>query len=690
MAAPDLDPPRASYLMDNASPANSTTLLPKVEQDDYEQQPHPTGKRSFVKRPVFWIGLAAAVVVVVLAVALPVTLIKKNDNTSSSSGASTGDGDSGGGSSGGSSGSGNGGDSPGTSVAITGGDGSKVTMEDGTTFTYENKFGGYCKSLFAWSSGLFWADAECWEGVYDKSDPYNDGAKPNSWTPALNETWTWGKDRAYGVNLGGWFVLEPFITPALFDKYPGAVDEWTFSQAMGDGVLEDHYNTFITEKDFAQIAGAGLNYIRLPIPFWAVDTWPGEPFLERTCWKYILKALGWAKKYGLRVNLDLHTIPGSQNGYNHSGKLGQVDFLYGTMGLANAQRALHYIRIITEFISQPEYTNVVQIFGIVNEALLTEIGRPQLTSWYKEAHDMIRGITGIGEGKGPYISVHDGFEGDMTQWDGFLAGSDRVMLDRHPYTAFSDSSFSDPIATGTGDGAGGVWVAAACAWADESIRLSTTFGVNFAGEWSNGWNDCGVYLKGIPGSSTFGGDCSVWEDASTWDASMKAGVAAFNAAQMDALQDWFFWTWKIGNTTAGKVGSPLWSYQLGLEGGWILKDPREAKGKCAGVTPFPGTYEPWMTGGAGAGTITAVVQEYPPATISGPGVPATDLPVYAASGTVNTLPGPTITGHTVKGWFDAGDTALGPTPIAGCAYPNAWDAQDAAVPTGCTGVATAI
>ncbi len=35
--------------------------------------------------------------------------------------------------------------------------------------------------------------------MYDKSDPYNDGAKPNSWTPALNETWTWGKDRAYGL-----------------------------------------------------------------------------------------------------------------------------------------------------------------------------------------------------------------------------------------------------------------------------------------------------------------------------------------------------------------------------------------------------------------------------------------------------------------------------------------------------------
>lgn len=94
------------------------------------------------------------------------------------------------------------------------------------------------------------------------------------------------------VNLGGLFVLEPFITPALFQKYPGAIDEWSLSTLMakdtangGLNQLEDHYNTFITEQDIAQIAGAGLNWVRLPIPFWAIETWEGEPFLERVSWK---------------------------------------------------------------------------------------------------------------------------------------------------------------------------------------------------------------------------------------------------------------------------------------------------------------------------------------------------------------------------------------------------------------------
>jgi glucan 1,3-beta-glucosidase len=65
-------------------------------------------------------------------------------------------------------------------------------------------------------------------------------------------------------------------------------------------------------------------------------------------------------------------------GYNHSGRLGEVNFLNGIMGMANAQRMMDYIRIISEFISQPEYANVIPVFGIINEPLLTMIGQTAL------------------------------------------------------------------------------------------------------------------------------------------------------------------------------------------------------------------------------------------------------------------------------------------------------------------------
>ncbi|KAJ7804302.1 glycoside hydrolase superfamily [Mycena olivaceomarginata] len=88
-------------------------------------------------------------------------------------------------------------------------------------------------------------------------------------------------------------------------------------------IMEAHYDEFITEQDIVAIAGAGLNWVRLPIPFWSIR-WTdigadaaGNPvselFLQGMWWKYIVRLLGWACKYSIRVNLDLRTAPGSQN-----------------------------------------------------------------------------------------------------------------------------------------------------------------------------------------------------------------------------------------------------------------------------------------------------------------------------------------------------------------------------------------
>jgi glucan 1,3-beta-glucosidase len=72
-----------------------------------------------------------------------------------------------------------------------------------------------------------------------------------------------------------------------------AIDEWTLCQAIAADknsggvakVMEEHYATFITEEDFAAIAGAGLNWVRIPLPFWAVSKFDEEPMLEGVAWK---------------------------------------------------------------------------------------------------------------------------------------------------------------------------------------------------------------------------------------------------------------------------------------------------------------------------------------------------------------------------------------------------------------------
>jgi len=550
-------------------------------------------------------------------------------------------------------------------------------MADGTTFTYKNSFEGY------W----YW----------DETDPLNNGARPQSWTPALNETFRYGIDKIRGVNLGGWLNLEPFISPAVFEQYPNAVDEWTLAEAMaadasrgGLDQLEEHYKTFITEKDFMEIAAAGLNFVRIPIGFWAIETRDGEPFLPKVSWNYFLKAIEWARKYGLRINLDLHALPGSQNAWNHSGRIGTVNFLNGPMGYANAQRSLDYIRILAEFISQPQYSNVIAIFGIINEPRANVFGYEALASFYTEAYKIIRSISGIGEGNGPFISFHDGFLA-REQWVDFIPNGDRMALDTHPYMCFTEQP-TTPMSA---------FVQQPCTnWAGGVNASMRAFGLTTAGEWSNAVTDCGLFLNGVGLGTRYEGDyadggawtrigsCEVWTDYASYTDDTKNAILQFALASMDALQDYFFWTWKIGPSLASnKIETPAWSYQLGLENGWMPKDPREAQGVCGGADPFVPPLKPWQTGGAGANDIPAGATDaiaWPPASLS-IGGPIAALPSYTAAGPIPTLPGPTFTAapsvDVGNGWFYPQDVDLMRVADPTCSYLDPWVGPTAAPPS---------
>jgi glucan 1,3-beta-glucosidase len=66
-------------------------------------------------------------------------------------------------------------------------------------------------------------------------------------------------------------------------------------------------------------------------------------------------------------------------------------------------------------------------------------------SSYYEAYMMIRGITGLGNGNGPFVSIHDAFA--ESDWAGFMAGADRLALDFHPYAIFSGGPSTAPPAS---------------------------------------------------------------------------------------------------------------------------------------------------------------------------------------------------------------------------------------------------
>ena len=43
----------------------------------------------------------------------------------------------------------------------------------------------------------------------------------------------------------------------------------------------------------------------------------------------------------------------------------------------------------------------------------------------------------------------------------------------------------------------------------------------------------------------YGPDCGYWQDAAGWSDATKQGLLNYALASMDALGDFFFWTWKV-------------------------------------------------------------------------------------------------------------------------------------------------
>lgn len=125
-------------------------------------------------------------------------------------------------------------------------------------------------------------------------------------------SFNYNDEKVRGVNIGGWLVLEPWITPSIFSQWADSkavVDEYTYTQTLGKDVarsiLTNHWKTFITQDDFNQIAKAGLNHVRIPIGYWAVSPVAGDPYVQGQL-DFLDMAIKWARSAGLKVMIDLH------------------------------------------------------------------------------------------------------------------------------------------------------------------------------------------------------------------------------------------------------------------------------------------------------------------------------------------------------------------------------------------------
>jgi glucan 1,3-beta-glucosidase len=426
---------------------------------------------------------------------------------------------------------------------------------------------------------------------------WDDSAQANPNVPALNTPWGSNATQPLrGINLGGWFSLEPFITPSLFDWDSSLVDEYTLCTKLGpqnaSATLEKHYSTFITEDDFKTIASAGLDHVRIPYSYWAVKTYPGDPYVFGVSWRYLLRAIEWARKYGLRVNLDLHAVPGSQNGWNHSGRQGSVDWILGPDGAVNANRSLDIHNMLSQFFAQDRYKNIIVFYGLVNEPALS-IPQSDLVTWTTQAYNIVHG-----NGVGASQIFSEAMRG-LTPWQGILTGyGNELAIDVHEYTLFDDSLVGLNHTNR---------VSFACqtyvAQISAGMNTATGFGPTMVGEWSQADTDCAPALNGVGTGSrwmgtfvgTPGPECPTKDsqcncdmanaDPSTFTSDYKTFLQTWAVAQMDAFEKswgWFYWTWKTES-------APLWSYQAGLQGNLLPALAYQRNWDCSQPIPSFGS-----------------------------------------------------------------------------------------------------
>ncbi|KAF8910117.1 glycoside hydrolase family 5 protein [Gymnopilus junonius] len=399
---------------------------------------------------------------------------------------------------------------------------------------------------------------------------------------ALNYGFPYGSEKIRGVNLGGWLVLEPWITPSIFDNTGNSniVDEWTFGQLQSHStalsVLQNHWNTWITESDFAAIAAAGLNHVRLPIGFWAFDVSGGEPYVQGQL-PYLSKAVSWAQTYGLKVIVDLHGAPGSQNGhfmfssFDNSGR--RLSSPTWQTSQTNVNRTDAIIKTLASMFAGQ--TNVVSVIAPLNEPAGydgSQILSVTRQYWY-DSYGNIRYPYGTSQQGNTIVMIHDAFQ-PLSYWDNFMPSPNwqGVFIDTHIYQMFSDAdnalSNSQHIST-------------AC---DMESTLASSPLWTVVGEWTPAPNDCAKYLNGrgvgsryagtYPGSTAVGSCTGLTGSASTFSSSYKTFLRQYWEAQVQTYeagnQGWIQWTWKAENADE-------WTYQAGLANGWIPQNPTNYK-----------------------------------------------------------------------------------------------------------------
>ncbi|NLL73902.1 MAG: glycoside hydrolase family 5 protein [Clostridiales bacterium] len=157
-----------------------------------------------------------------------------------------------------------------------------------------------------------------------------------------------------GVNLGGWI------------------------SQYGEGKKE-HFDSFITEADIAQIASWGMDHVRLPIDYMVLED-DNRPFIyKEEGFFYVDQCINWCQKHNLNIILDIHRAPGYS-----------FDSLNDNRLFEDEQLQQRFISLWQEFAKRYKGFGKNVVFELLNE-----IVEPNSDRWNSLSKRAILGIREI-------------------------------------------------------------------------------------------------------------------------------------------------------------------------------------------------------------------------------------------------------------------------------------------------------
>ncbi|ODV65429.1 hypothetical protein HYPBUDRAFT_150080 [Hyphopichia burtonii NRRL Y-1933] len=388
---------------------------------------------------------------------------------------------------------------------------------------------------------------------------------PSDFSYPFTSDYTSNNFQHKGVSLGSWLVTEPFINPTLYNSTgPGdtPVDEYHLTKKLGKDqakeLLSKHWDTWITEDDFKKIKSFGLNMVRIPVGYWAFELLEDDPYVQGQE-EYLDKAIAWGHKHGIKVWVDLHGVPGSQNGFDNSGLRTPVPgWFNNTENVDVSKKVLHHLFAkyggsnFTQL-----YNDTVYGVSVVNEPFSTG-GLPldNLTDFMDYAYHDGRKAQQVNN----TIIYHDGFQqiGYWNYWRNSTGANPdprqqnyNILIDHHHYASFDIPSLNRTI--------------------EETVNFTREWGNQLAeeqpvhpsvvGEWSAALTDCTPWLNGVGRGARYDntfttpnkyfGSCAGINDFDTWSDEHKTNTRKFVEIQLleftTKAKGFIYWTWKTEN-----------------------------------------------------------------------------------------------------------------------------------------------